>query len=249
MFTKCINTLKAFLTGVLEMFKQMEEQQREFAEQDRKEREERRKQKKLQEEERKRQEAEQQKQMLHDQIQHLHNTQLRKLWATALNALPPHMRLVANDIDSIALSNHYLDGVRWELEVTVSVEKKYTPSNLHNLQDTLNSIFSNLLADSIQSFQNRITSDKNLYNEESSKCNPKPAPSVNGVPTSTNLSSDNEYLIKYKSFYSIDCWKLYGINIFDIVADTGKLIFTYDVNYTPLNRFFPGNYYYLVNSI
>lgn len=237
-FNNIKNKLKPLASEFANTFANILEQERKFAEQDRQEKEERRNQKKLQEEELKRREAEYQQQLLHAQTQHFHDTQLRKLWAYALNALPPHLRLYPKDVDVVALSNTYSGNVRWVLKVAVSDSNEYTRTRLHQLQEMLNQIFLQILMDGVKEFIDYIVEDRNQLQYE--LINAK-------LGLITNYPNVNNYLTKYQNFYNTNCWELYGISIFNIFADNSFLVFTYDVSVDELQRFSPNNYFYLLN--
>ena len=159
---------------------------------------------------------------------------LRKRWASALNALPVHIRISSNEIDHYSLSNAYRYSY-WE--VVIPVQESLSKSKCKELQEQLTEILKNQSAETRQKFEQRIYDDSNDYAEQRYLV-------ANGK---ARTKEDFYFVANYEKFFTANCYWLVNIEIIDIECIERKLHIQYKIDESLCQYYHGYNYWGLIN--
>lgn len=159
---------------------------------------------------------------------------LRKRWASALNALPVHIRISSNEIDHYSLSNTYRYSY-WE--VVFPVQESLSKSKCKELQEQLIKILKNQSAEARQTFELKIYNDSNEYAEQRYLV-------LNGK---SRTKDDFFFSSNYMQFSNANYYRLVSIEIIDIECIESKLHIQYKVDESASQYFHCNNYWGLIN--
>lgn len=160
---------------------------------------------------------------------------LRKRWASALNALPVHIRISRNEIDHYSLSNIYRYSY-WE--VVIPIQELLSKSKCKELQEQLNEILKNQSAETRQKFEQKIYDDSNEYAEQ-----------IYLVLNGKSRTKDDFFFgSNYEKFVIANYYRLVSIEIIGIECIESKLHIQYKIDESTSQYFHCNNYWRLINQ-